>query len=246
MDHIPNIATMEPSDQFKNRLQFFASSGGLRINGLKASDQGDYIFSVDGQEFRVMQLLLNDKIKEVIGVLGSSVLLDPELKVDPSKNYISWTFYGDYILSHIPGHITMEPTDQFKSRLKFNPSMGTLTINELQHGDDGNYTFLINNEEIKILRLLIFEKLSDVLILKDNRSLGFLINLRCDITGNPTEYQWWKDGGGISQHHQFTEENSTLVITRSLVSDCGTYTCIAKNPISSIKQDYNLILHVKD
>ncbi|XP_032903587.1 uncharacterized protein LOC116990155 [Amblyraja radiata] len=129
MDHIPNIATMEPSDQFKNRLQFFASSGGLRINGLKASDQGDYIFSVDGQEFRVMQLLLNDKIKEVIGVLGSSVLLDPELKVDPSKNYISWTFYGDYILSHIPGHKTMEPTDQFKSRLKFNPSMGTLMIN---------------------------------------------------------------------------------------------------------------------
>ncbi|XP_078272512.1 uncharacterized protein LOC144603200 isoform X2 [Rhinoraja longicauda] len=243
IDHIPNIATMEPSEQFKNRLQLFASYGGLRINRLKASDQGDYIFSVDGQEFRVMQLILYDKIKEVIGVLGSSVLLDPELKVDPSKNDISWTFYGDYILNHIPGHITVEPTDQFKSRLKFDPSKGTLTINELQHDDNGNYTVLINDKEMKILRLLIFEKLSNVSILTSFTALSFLVNLGCDVTGDATEYQWWKDGGEISQHHQLTEENRTLVIKHSLVSDCGTYTCFAKNPISSIKGDYNLILH---
>ncbi|XP_062904271.1 uncharacterized protein LOC134346687 isoform X5 [Mobula hypostoma] len=155
LDHIPGL-TMEPSEQFKNRLQFFASSGGLMINSLKTSDQGDYIFTVDGRELKVIQLFLHDKMKEVIGILGSSVLLDPGLRVDPSKNEIVWTFFDDSILNHIPDHTTTEHSEQFKSRLEFSTSNGALTVNGLTPRDEGSYSFIVNEEEMKVLELLIY------------------------------------------------------------------------------------------
>ncbi|XP_072887014.1 uncharacterized protein [Hemitrygon akajei] len=155
LDHIPGL-TMEPSEQFKNRSQFFASSGGLMINSLKASDQGDYTFTVDGRELKVIQLFLHEKMKEVIGILNSSVLLDPELEVDPSKNEIVWTFIGNSILHHVPDQKTTEYSEQFESRLKFNTSNGVLTVNGLTPGDQGNYSFIVNEQEMKILQLLIF------------------------------------------------------------------------------------------
>ncbi|XP_062904268.1 uncharacterized protein LOC134346687 isoform X2 [Mobula hypostoma] len=243
LDHIPGL-TMEPSEQFKNRLQFFASSGGLMINSLKTSDQGDYIFTVDGRELKVIQLFLHDKMKEVIGILGSSVLLDPGLRVDPSKNEIVWTFFDDSILNHIPDHTTTEHSEQFKSRLEFSTSNGALTVNGLTPRDEGSYSFIVNEEEMKVLELLIYEKLSEASIsVGYYKFLGFTVQLTCDVSGDPNEFQWQKDGGEISQHYQLINENMTLVIQHALVSDCGSYTCVAKNPISSIRGDHSIILH---
>ncbi|XP_072886971.1 uncharacterized protein [Hemitrygon akajei] len=242
LDHIPGL-TMEPSEQFKNRSQFFASSGGLMINSLKASDQGDYTFTVDGRELKVIQLFLHEKMKEVIGILNSSVLLDPELEVDPSKNEIVWTFIGNSILHHVPDQKTTEYSEQFESRLKFNTSNGVLTVNGLTPGDQGNYSFIVNEQEMKILQLLIFEKLSNASIFIDSySSLGFTVQLTCDVDGDADEFQWQKDGGEISQRHRLTDGNMTLVIQHALVSDCGSYTCVAKNPISSIRGNRSIIL----
>ncbi|XP_072115151.1 uncharacterized protein [Mobula birostris] len=262
LDHIPGL-TMEPSEQFKNRLQFFASSGGLMINSLKSSDQGDYIFTVDGRELKVIQLFLHvfscyyglnewtsifawltDKMKEVIGILNSSILLDPGLRVDPSKNEIVWTFFGNSILHHVPDHTITEHSEQFKSRLEFSNSNGALTINGLTPRDGGSYSFIVNEEEMKILELLIYEKLSEASIFVGYyKFLGFTVQLTCDVSGDPDERQWQKDGEEISQRYQLIDENMTLVIQRALVSDCGSYTCVAKNPISSIRGDHSIILH---
>ncbi|XP_072115630.1 uncharacterized protein [Mobula birostris] len=240
--HIPGHDTLEPSEQFKDRLQFNALSGALTISRLNASDQGDYTFTVDEKELKIMELLVIDKDKEEVGLLGSSVLLDPELKVDPSKSEIVWTFISRNILHHVPGHSLVELSDQFKFRLHFNTSNGALTVDGAEDGDQGDYTFIVDGQELRIIQLSLFDELSEGSILTNIESLGFTVELTCDVTGDSNVYQWQKNGGEISQHHQLTDENSTLVIPSASFEDCGVYTCITINPVSSIQTNYTLML----
>ncbi|XP_072889561.1 uncharacterized protein [Hemitrygon akajei] len=242
LDHIPGDTTLEPSEQFKDRLQFNALSGALTISRLNACDQGDYTFTVDGKELKVMELLVIDTVKEEVGLLGSSVLLDPELKVDPSKSEIVWTFIDRSILHHVPGHSLVEPSDQFKFRLHFNTSNGALTVNGSEHGDQGDYTFIVDGQELRIIQLRLVDELSEASIFTNIESLGFTVELTCDVFGDSNVYQWQKNGGEISQHHQLTDENRTLVIPSASSEDCGVYTCITTNPVSSIQTNYTLML----
>ncbi|XP_072892418.1 uncharacterized protein [Hemitrygon akajei] len=242
LDHIPGVATLEPSEQFKDRLQFNALSGALTISRLNASDQGDYTFTVDGKELKIMELLVIDKVKEEVGLLGSSVLLDPELKVDPSKSEIVWTFINRSILHHVPGHSLVELSDQFKFRLYFNTSNGALTVNGAEHGDQGNYTFMVDGQELRKIQLRLVDELSEASIFTNIESLGFTVELTCDVFGDSNVYQWQKNGGEISQHHQLTDENRKLVIPGASSEDCGVYTCITTNPVSSIQTNYTLML----
>ncbi|XP_059827198.1 uncharacterized protein LOC132394809 [Hypanus sabinus] len=242
LDHVPGIATLEQSEQFKDRLQFNALSGALTISRLNASDQGDYIFTVDEKELKIMELLVIDKVKEEVGLFGSSVFLDPELKVDPSKSEIVWMFIDRSILRHVPGHSSVELSEQFKFRLQFNTSNGALTVNEAEHGDQGDYTFIVDGQELRIIQLRLVDKLPEASIFTNTESLGFTVELTCDVFGDLNVYQWQKNGGEISQHHQLTDENRTLVIPSASFEDCGVYTCITTNPVSSIQTNYTLML----
>ncbi|XP_072886817.1 uncharacterized protein [Hemitrygon akajei] len=183
-----------------------------------------------------------DKVKEEVGLLGSAVLLDPELKVDPSKSEIVWTFIDRSILHHVPGHSSVEPSDQFKFRLHFNTSNGALTVNGTEHGDQGDYTFVVDGQELRIIQLRFVNELSEGSIFTNIESLGFTVELTCDVFGDSKVYQWQKNGGEISQRHQLTDENRTLVIPSASSEDCGVYTCITTNPLSSIQTNYTLML----
>ncbi|XP_072892385.1 uncharacterized protein [Hemitrygon akajei] len=242
LDHVPGIATLEPSEQFKDRLQFNALSGALTISRLNARDQGDYTFTVDEKELKIMALLVIDKVKEEVGLLGSSVLLDPELKVDPSKSEIVWVFFDRSILRHVPGHSLVEPSEQFEFRLHFDTSNGALTVNGAEHGDQGDYTFIVDGQELRIIQLRLVDELSEGSIFTNIESLGFTVELTCEVFGDSIVYQWQKNGGEISQRHQLTDENRTLVIPSASSEDCGVYTCITTNPVSSIQTNYTLML----
>ncbi|XP_072921801.1 uncharacterized protein [Hemitrygon akajei] len=242
LKHISGVATLEPSEQFKGRLQFNALSGALTISRLNAHDQGNYTFTVDGKELKIMKLLVIDKVKEEVGLLGSSVLLDPELKVDPSKSEIIWTFISRSILHHVPGHSLVEPSDQFKFRLHFNTSNGALTVNGAEHGDQGDYTFIVDGQELRIIQLRLLDELSEGSIFTNIESLGSTVELTCEVFGDLNVYHWQKNGGEISQRHQLTDENRTLVIPSASSEDCGVYTCITTNPVSSIQTNYTLML----
>ncbi|XP_051899590.1 uncharacterized protein LOC127585900 isoform X2 [Pristis pectinata] len=189
-----------------------------------------------------------DKREEVVGALGSSVLLDPKIAVDPSKDKIIWRFItGDkspvVILHHIPGYPKWaEPSEQFESRLQFIPSNGSLMISRLTAGDQGNYSFTVERQERNIIHLLLFGELSEALILTNSGSLGSTVQLTCNVSGDPHEYRWWKDGGEISRHHWLMDENRTLVIPGASGHDCGMYTCVAVNPVSSVHTDHPLII----
>ncbi|XP_062904247.1 uncharacterized protein LOC134346678 isoform X2 [Mobula hypostoma] len=242
LHHVPGHSLVELSDQFKFRLHFDTSNGALTVNGAEDGDQGDYTFIVDGEELRIIQLRLFDKDKEEVGLLGSSVLLDPELKVDPSKSEIVWMFTSRSILHHAPGHSLVELSDQFKFRLHFDTSNGALTVNGAEDGDQGDYTFIVDGQELRIIQLSLFDELSEGSILPNIESLGFTVELTCDVTGDSNVYQWQKNGGDISQRHQLTDENRTLVIPSASSEDCGVYTCITTNPVSSIQTNHTLML----
>ncbi|XP_051899698.1 contactin-6-like [Pristis pectinata] len=187
------------------------------------------------------------KKKEVVGALGSSVLLDPEVKADPNKDEIIWTFIASRrspltILHHIPGYKWAEPSEQFKSWLQFILANGSLIVNGLELGDQGDYSFMVADKELKIIQLLLFDELSEALISTNSSSLGSTVQLTCNVSGDPHEYRWWKDGGEISRHHWLMDGNRTLVIPKALGHDCGTYTCAATNPVGSIQADYTLII----
>ncbi|XP_072892395.1 uncharacterized protein [Hemitrygon akajei] len=86
------------------------------------------------------------------------------------------------------------------------------------------------------------DELSEASIFTNIESLGFTVELTCDVFGDSNVYQWQKNGGEISQHHQLTDENRTLVIPSASSEDCGVYTCITTNPVSSIQTNYTLML----
>ncbi|XP_072115168.1 uncharacterized protein [Mobula birostris] len=193
-------------------------------------------------QFVLVMAHTKDKVKEEVGLLGSSVLLDPELKVDPSKSEILWTFISRSILHHVPGHSLVEPSDQFKSRLHFNTSNGALTVKGSEHGDQGDYTFMVDGQELRIIQLRLFDELSEGSILTNVESLGSTVELTCDVFGDSSVFQWQKNGRKISEHHQLTDENRTLVIPSASSEDCGVYACITANPVSSIQTNYTLML----
>ncbi|XP_051899407.1 uncharacterized protein LOC127585772 isoform X3 [Pristis pectinata] len=185
--------------------------------------------------------------EEVVGVLGSSVLLDPNVKVNPNENEILWMFLAGHqnpltILHHIPHYATAEPSENFKSRLQFFPSNGSLAVNRLGADDQGAYSFTVDGQEVKIVYLQVYDKLLETLILTDSSSLSSTIELTCNVSGDPHQYQWRKDGREISLLHQLMNGNRTLVIPEASSHDCGTYTCVATNPVSSSEANFILTL----
>ncbi|XP_051899418.1 contactin-5-like isoform X2 [Pristis pectinata] len=135
-----------------------------------------------------------------------------------------------------------EPSKHFQSRLQFNLSNGSLMVNGLKAGDQGDYSLMVDDRELKIIQLSLFGNLSEALILTTSISLGSTIELTCNVSGDPHQYRWWKDGGEISRLHQLIDGNRTLVILKASRRDCGIYTCVATNPASSIQTDCTLII----
>ncbi|XP_072886370.1 HEPACAM family member 2-like isoform X3 [Hemitrygon akajei] len=185
-----------------------------------------------------------EKQKVVIGTIGSSVFLDPEHQGDLSRSEILWTFTGSNkstvtILDYVPDEPVEEPNEQFRSRLQFNASTGCLLVDRIKPEDQGVYNFDVDERRTTTIELLIFYKLSKTLI-RSYSAPGYTIQLTCEVKGHPQKYKWQRNGGEISQRHWLINENRSLVILTDLTGECGTYTCVASNPVSSAQANYTL------
>ncbi|XP_072886350.1 uncharacterized protein [Hemitrygon akajei] len=92
-----------------------------------------------------------------------------------------------------------------------------------------------------VLSFGVADELSKTLI-RSYSALGYTIQLTCEVDGNPQKYEWLRNGGKISQHHWLTNGNRSLVILTDLTGECGTYTCVATNPVSSPQANYTINL----
>ncbi|XP_051899525.1 uncharacterized protein LOC127585861 isoform X1 [Pristis pectinata] len=183
------------------------------------------------------------KRKEVIGTIGSSVFLDPEHQGDLSRSATLWTFTVNNkspvtIVDYVPNQPVEEPNEQFRSRLWFNASSGWLLVRILKPEDQGIFSFVIDERKTSIIELFLYYKLSEIVI-RSNRAPGYIIQLTCDVAGNPHKYEWQKNGGEVSEDHWLIYGNRSLVIP---TNECGTYTCIATNPVSSDQANYTVTL----
>ncbi|XP_072115177.1 uncharacterized protein [Mobula birostris] len=186
--------------------------------------------------------------EDAVAMLGSSVLLDSEVEVNPQMQEIIWTFMSSHnspvtILHHIPNYKKWaEPSEQFKLRLGFILSNGSLMINGLKVEDQGDYSLEVDDRELKIIHLSLFDNLLEAKILTSSSFPASVIWLICNVSGDPQKYQWWKNGAEISQFHQLIDGNRTLMIMNASRHDCGIYTCAATNPVSFIQANHTLFI----
>ncbi|XP_062903545.1 HEPACAM family member 2-like isoform X2 [Mobula hypostoma] len=185
-----------------------------------------------------------EKWKVVNGTIGSSVFLDPEHQGDLSRSEILWTFTGSNkslvtILDYVPDEPVEKPYEQFRSRLQFNASTGCLLVDRIKPEDQGVYNFVVDERRTSTIELLLFYKLSKTFI-RSYSDPGNTIQLTCEVDGNPHKYEWLKNGGKISQRHWLINESRSLIILTDLTNECGTYTCVATNPVSSVQANYTI------
>ncbi|XP_055486160.1 uncharacterized protein LOC129693342 isoform X2 [Leucoraja erinacea] len=133
----------------------------------------------------------------------------------------------------------------YMGRLTFFPHNGSMAFHNLTKQDAGLYQLYINlqKDAIQSVRLTVMDRLSEVSVWSNSSSLGSAVQLSCTVVGNPHVYQWRKDGGGISRHHQLMNGNTHLIIPGASSIDCGTYTCIASNPVSSAQENLTLTIY---
>ncbi|XP_062904331.1 uncharacterized protein LOC134346703 [Mobula hypostoma] len=194
--------------------------------------------------FLLPLLGVSENWKVVNGTIGSSGFLDPGHQGDLSRSEILWTFTGSNkslvtILDHVPDKPVEKPYEQFRSRLQFNASTGCLLVNRIKPEDQGVYNFVVDERRTTTIELLLFYKLSKTFI-RSYSVAGNTIQLTCEVDGNPHKYEWLKNGGKISQHHWLINESRSLIISTDLTNECGTYTCVASNPVSSVQANYTL------
>nr|XP_061831771.1 hemicentin-1-like isoform X1 [Nerophis lumbriciformis] len=118
---------------------------------------------------------------------------------------------------------------------------GELVIDTAQPGDAGSYTCVATNEvgqDSQTVTLSVHthpvftELLGDVSLNKGERLL-----LACGVSGIPLPRITWAFNNNIIPvvHYDHMNGHSELVIGRVSKEDAGTYTCVAENPVGTIK-----------
>ncbi|XP_078075398.1 uncharacterized protein LOC144497831 isoform X2 [Mustelus asterias] len=174
--------------------------------------------------------------KEAIGVVGSSVLLDPGYGVDLGINDVIWMFNGSngnpvIILDYLPNYPREEPNEHFRSCLFFNTSNGSLMLNNLKASDQGVYTIIVGGVWKWSTDLKPVQPLSEPFINETN--VNGTTKLTCLVSvGEASSILWRKDDKVITngQHYRLVQSNSTLIISEA---NCDIYVCTMENRVST-------------
>ncbi|XP_059826680.1 uncharacterized protein LOC132394485 isoform X3 [Hypanus sabinus] len=74
LDYYPGRSTEYPNGQFNSRLQYNASSGGMRVLDLRPEDQGNFIFRVNGKDKSTVNLIVNSFIWADYLIVGAAII----------------------------------------------------------------------------------------------------------------------------------------------------------------------------
>ncbi|KAK5869646.1 hypothetical protein PBY51_024348 [Eleginops maclovinus] len=138
--------------------------------------------------------------------------------------------------------------------LRISPDGSTLTVTEANTPDSGKYTCVATNtagEEDRIFNLNVYvppvidgnsETVDQLTTLLDSS-----VNIECVATGSPPPQLNWLRNGlplPVSSHIRLLSAGQVLRITRTQVSDSGTYTCVASNRAGVDNRHHKLQVHV--
>ncbi|XP_039768392.1 HEPACAM family member 2-like isoform X3 [Ornithorhynchus anatinus] len=123
---------------------------------------------------------------------------------------------------------------------QFYPSNASLQLKDLQVKDSGIYQLRVTlqqqPESIQRICLEIMDPLLEPKVSKNASRIGSIIELTCQsVFGKVDTYQWRKDGRLLPEddRYQLSGNNSTLYIQKAQQSDCGNYSCLVRNEVSS-------------
>ncbi|XP_027145831.1 hemicentin-1 [Larimichthys crocea] len=233
-------------------MHIFSGGSKLQIARSQLSDSGTYscvASNVEGKARKSYHLTIQvppsisgSELPSEMGVLlNESIQLVCRARGTPTPT-IQWLKDGEVI------------NDTRSMGFRISPDGSTLTVTKAHTTDSGKYTCVATNtagEEDRIFNLNVYvppvidgnsetvEQLSTV--------LDSSVNIECVATGSPPPQLNWLRNGlplPVSSHIRLLSAGQVLRITRTQVSDSGTYTCVASNRAGVDNRHYNLQVHV--
>ncbi|XP_061449363.1 hepatic and glial cell adhesion molecule [Rhineura floridana] len=181
------------------------------------------------------------------GTVGKSALLSVRYTSTSSdKPVIKWQVKRDKavtVVQSIGTGIIGNLRPEYRDRIKIFEN-GSLLINELQLSDEGMYEVEISITDDTFTGEMNINLTVDVPISKPHIALAsstvlelseyFTLNCSHENGTKPT-YTWLKDSKPLSNDSRLilSHDQKVLTITRVLMSDDDTYSCLVENPISN-------------
>ncbi|XP_061573928.1 hemicentin-1-like [Cololabis saira] len=175
----------------------------------------------------------SQRLSEKSVPVGSNETLLSEVNVTVG----TWTFNGDIIVLIYPGGFILSKT--WEGRIRFSPSMSSLTIMSLQTNDSGEYK-LNHVDVLRVqVKLSVQVPISDVTLWANATDLVEFNNsvvLMCSVSnGSSLSYEWLRDNSTITARGdvQLSNGNATLTIAGVTRHDKGSYRCNVSNGLGS-------------
>ncbi|XP_074490966.1 hemicentin-1 isoform X1 [Sebastes fasciatus] len=252
----PSLAWLKNGRPIENSesLEMHIFSGGSKVQIARSqlSDSGTYTCvasNVEGNARKSYHLTIQvppsisgSELPSEMGVLlNESIQLVCRARGTPTPT-IQWLKDGEVI------------NNTRDEELKISPDGSILTVTGAHTTDSGKYTCVATNtagEEDRIFNLNVYvppvidgnsetvEQLTTV--------LDSSVNIECVAAGSPPPQLNWLRNGlplPVSSHIRLLSAGQVLRITRTQVSDSGTYTCVASNRAGVDNRHYNLKVHV--
>ncbi|XP_053178575.1 hemicentin-1 [Scomber japonicus] len=233
-------------------MHIFSGGSKLQIARSQLSDSGTYTClasNVEGKARKSYHLTIQvppsisgSELPSEIGVLlNESLQLVCHVQGTPTPT-IQWLKDGEVI------------TNKGSTGYRISPDGSTLSVTRAHTTDSGKYTCVATNsagEEDRIFTLNVYvppviegkgETVEELITVLDNS-----VNIECVATGSPPPQLNWLRNGlplPVSSHIRLLSAGQVLRITRTQVSDGGTYTCVASNRAGVDNRHYNLQVHV--
>ncbi|XP_041962093.1 CD48 antigen-like isoform X4 [Alosa sapidissima] len=194
------------------------------------------------------ELLLDGPLNRTVGGNVVFTLINPP-SIPPSR--ITWTSPSiTEIITTLDDAEKIHP--DYTGRISLNKSTASLELSNLTPNDTGEYTLSISINSVPQqakTSLTVFETIAGVAITRSGNTLiagESSVNLTCDAQGFIVDREWTKDGKPLSLSNRttFYEKNRTLSISPVETEDSGQYTCIVSNPVSSGRDDFELVVNL--
>ncbi|TKS74334.1 Hemicentin-1 Fibulin-6 [Collichthys lucidus] len=252
----PSLAWLKNGRLIENseslEMHIFSGGSKLQIARSQLSDSGTYTCvasNVEGKarksyhlSIQVPPSISGSELPSEMGVLlNESIQLVCRARGTPTPT-IQWLKDGEVI------------NDTRSMGFRISPDGSILTVTKAHTTDSGKYTCVATNtagEEDRIFNLNVYvppvidgnsetvEQLTTV--------LDSSVNIECVATGSPPPQLNWLRNGlplPVSSHIRLLSAGQVLRITRTQVSDSGTYTCVASNRAGVDNRHYSLQVHV--
>ncbi|XP_042370765.1 hemicentin-1 [Plectropomus leopardus] len=252
----PSLAWLKNGRPIENseslEMHIFSGGSKLQIARSQLSDSGTYTCvasNVEGKTRKSYHLTIQvppsisgSEMPSEMGVLlNESIQLVCRVQGTPPPT-IQWLKDGEVI------------NNTRNEGFRISPDGSILTVTEAQTTDSGKYTCVATNtagEEDRIFNLNVYvppvidgnsEAVEQLTTILDSS-----VNIECVAAGSPPPQLNWLRNGlplPVSSHIRLLSAGQVLRITRTQVSDSGTYTCVASNRAGVDNRHYNLQVHV--